>query len=316
MLNKIPERQKRDAAHTDTDATTRPGRLDFTDMKTYFLPLATGIALIMAAAVVAAAESGPFYRVEIIVFAHSSGNPDARITDTLASFTDLVDPLAVPEDAQPSGGEAEDLRAAIELLETLETLESGPLPELPAWPKPYIALDQLSGQMLEARQRLERSPHHEVLAWRAWHQPLVTGRSPMRVRIHDENVIGADWIELHPTETPALQEPSSAGTVAPAPSVHYRLDGGIGLTRRQFVNADIELHWREPVSHQPAHSLSERQRDGEYAVHRLSQRRAVRPERLEYFDSSWLGVLMLIQRLEPPGGSGPETESSEANGEN
>lgn len=195
----------------------------------------------------------------------------------------------------------------MELLDTLAEIEQRELiPELPVWPEPFLALDTLSQRMRNARDRIERSPDYDLLAWRGWHQPLSADRSPTRVRIHDDRILRGDWIELTPTGIPALEMVDEAGTDAVTPEWHYRLDGGIRLRQRQFMHLDVDLHWRVPAPSRsdavftPGPVRPEAQR---FEVHRLTQSRTVRPDRLEYFDSAWLGVLVLIEELEPLDGS-------------
>lgn len=290
-------------------------------MKTFLLQIATGIALLAAATLAGANDGNPFFRVEVIVFVHTDGRSDARITDTLESFGAVIDPLRRAR--TELGGEregydatAEELRAAMEMLETLATLEGGEiLPEMRLWPEPFIALETLSGPMSEAHDRLQRSAGHQVVTWRAWHQPLDTGRNVSRVRLHDETPVSAEWIRVGPVGLPAASEPAPTNGDALLPVVHYRLDGAIRLFQRQFLHADIELQWREPAEAGLMPSTSDVSGRDKFEVHRLAQRRAIRPGRLEYFDSDWLGVLVLIEALEPLEGSGIDDDPDSGDGE-
>lgn len=261
-----------------------------------------------------AEEVEPFYRVEVIVFQHVDGRPDAREVESPADFSHLLDPLQRAResrrtDAGDAEGRDEEISDAVELLETLAEIESGEMmPEMPTWPEPFLALEALSERMQDAWDRLERSGAHRPLTWRAWHQPLDSERSPRQVRLHDERLIDMDWLELTPAGIPALD--GHDGADALMPDFYYRLDGGIRLRQRQFMHADIELHWRERApSPSPLRMNSRSPRPDRLSVHRLEQSRTVRPGRLEYFDSSWLGVLLLIEELEPLDGSSVDEES-------
>ncbi|MFW5926747.1 MAG: CsiV family protein [Wenzhouxiangella sp.] len=274
--------------------------------------LVAAASLVMAAATLPAEEVQPFYRVEVIVFNHADGRSDARPAEELADFTDLLDPErraaeAAAEPVADDGARDDEIRAAMELLDTLAEIEQQELmPELPAWPEPFLALEYLSERMDRAWQRLETSSDHEPLAWRAWHQPLSRESTPVRVRIHDDRILGGRWLEMKPTGIPALQALADGERDALMPDWHYRLDGGIRLRQRQFMHLDVDLHWRVPghLRAVPFFLLAkDRPEKPPFQVHRLTQSRTVRPGRLEYFDSSWLGVLVLIEELEPLDGS-------------
>lgn len=269
--------------------------------------LAAGLTALLAITSVSAEQVEPHYRVEVLVFVHADGRSDARDTGKLEDFTDLLDPeRRARETSRPDeeGEDREEIRAAMELLDTLAEIEQREImPELPAWPEPFLALDVLSERMRDARNRIDRNPDYDLLAWRAWHQPLSSDRAPTRVRLHDGRVLDVDWIELTPTGVPAL---TAGERDALMPEWHYRLDGGIRLRQRQFMHLDVDLHWRVPARSQPDFVSMPgplRPEAPRFEVHRLTQSRTVRPDRLEYFDSAWLGVLVLIEELEPLDGS-------------
>lgn len=207
--------------------------------------------------------------------------------------------------AREQAREAE-LEAVLELIDTLADLEEGALmPELPVWPEPYLALEELSPKMARALARLEGSSAHKVLSWRAWHQPLASGSVGNRVRIHDDHPVAADWIALTPSGTVAPVGDESLDSHNYQPLFHYRLDGGVRLRQRQFMHLESDLHWRVRQEPSPWPSTLDLDEDttGKFRVHRLEQSRTVRPGRLEYFDSSWLGMLVLIEPIAPLDGS-------------
>ncbi|QOC21121.1 hypothetical protein IC757_08610 [Wenzhouxiangella sp. AB-CW3] len=273
----------------------------------------------------------PHYRVEIIAFTHTAGASDARLQTELEDYTSLIDPLArarrqqaaeteeerSPDDPewldrvdpeetapvvdQPEQEREADIEAVLELIDTLADLESGELmPELPTWPETYLALESPSGTMARALQRLNDSSEYQVLTWRAWHQPLSRSLPGKRVRMHDEQVVAARWGGSGPGGLPAGADAQSL-----IPGFDYRLDGSIRLRQRQFMHFDADLVWRQPHQASPWMSVSQLapEPSNAFAVHRLQQSRAVRPGRLEYFDSEWLGVLVLIEEIKPLDGS-------------
>jgi hypothetical protein len=305
-------------------------------MKAYLPRIASCMALFMLPIVFAADVDTPHYRVEVIVFTHVEGRSDARDMDTFQDFSALTDPLirarraAMPpavertdlhiagdrDDETPYDPEIDDaaseqtrqaeLEAVLQLIDTLADLEEGALmPDLPVWPEPYLALEQLSPKMEHALARLEGSPGHQVLSWRAWHQPLESGSAGERVRIHDDHPIAANWLELAPTGAIVSTENDGQDSPGLEPVFHYRLDGGVRLRQRQFMHLESELHWRARRETSPWTTAIEihDQATGDYQVHRLQQSRTVRPGRLEYFDSSWLGMLVLIEPIAPLDGS-------------
>lgn len=304
-------------------------------MNAYTFRLASLIALLLLPVALAADIDTPHYRVEVIVFSHAEGRPDARTAQSLKDFSALVDPLRrarvasapqvrdatetvpredvdaveIPEDEVRSRSDQQaEVDAVLELFDTLSGLEEGALmPELPTWPEPWLALDSLSPKMERARARLQDSSRYEVRAWRAWHQPLGGGRPGEQVRIHDEHVVAADWVEISPTGTPGRMM-TDADSSKVEPAFHYRLDGSVRLRQRQFMHIESDLHWRVPARPAPSPwpgtiTMGQTEGNAGYEVHRLAQSRTVRPGRLEYFDSAWLGMLVFIEPLEPLDGS-------------
>jgi hypothetical protein len=129
-------------------------------------------------------------------------------------------------------------------------------------------------------------------------------------------------------------EPSSATAPLPLPPVpraETRVDGTVALVQRQFLHAEIDLHWREPVQRpgllEPARpdrglepfdaspDFVTRSNDGrdaesmpralptgpepDWQVHRLTQSRVIRADQWAYFDSDRFGVLLRATELPP-----------------
>ena len=291
------------------------------------LPRLAVLTVLAVPALALADAEVPHYRVEVIVFSHLDGRPDARRSESIENFSALTDPVRraviaalppiderpvdVPEDeARVDPDRQTELDATLDLIDALARLEDGELmPVLPTWPEPYLALESLSSRMERALSRLQDSARHEVLAWRAWHQPLSRTTTAERVRVRDDHLIAADWIDLAPSGISASETGSGDQLHGLEPRFHYRLDGGIRLRQRQFMHLEVDLHWRAPQRTSPWMTTLHDDEAG-YEIHRLSQSRTVRPDRLEYFDSSWLGMLVLIEELEPLHGS--ETDEDEA----
>ncbi|MEM7053517.1 MAG: CsiV family protein [Pseudomonadota bacterium] len=264
------------------------------------------VSLLLAMACVNAQDDQPqYYRVELIVFSHAAGQPDDYRTTELGDFSERLDPLQL----------AEAERAALEAAEQFRRLSTNPqtpAESTSALPEPYLALAELSEPMQDALDRLDRSAGYEALTWRAWIQTAERRQRTRWLRLHDEQTI--QWTDDTEADT-AVIDPEE-------PAVHYRLDGQTRLRRTQFLNLALNLEWREAAG-RPAPTLQPGRRrmdTGESAsqqaqawrIHRFEQSRAVRVDRLEYFDSEWLGVVALITEVEPPPEPEPETDLSEA----
>lgn len=282
-----------------------------------------------------AAESGPvWYRVEVIVLTHEGGRPDAYPVADLKDFRDLIDPLdrAVAAATQPkdeatdeSDGEttdampeADDPRQALETIAAIAALEN-PVPGRtttqpgtvgPIWPQPYVNLPRLSPEMQEAWDRLETSGQFNPRAWRAWYQKIGRDEQSRPVRIHDRQVLRGDWLLAlgggaagdanEAITTPLTSPPDSAWRPAP----EFRLDGSVRIYQSQFMHAASDLAWRQPLEDDRRPLVREHLDPGPFRQHRLDQSRAIRPDRLEYFDSSWLGILLRVTPMPGAPGAG------------
>lgn len=264
-----------------------------------------------------AVEHPPVYRVEAIVFRHTNGRHDRARAAGPVDYTDHLDPLLVA-----AANELAEQRLA-ELARVVPPVAvSGPVGETTPFlrtedetirpiPPAYAALGDLSGPAQRAMARLIGAPAYEPVITRAWMQPAPRQGDTARVRLHDETVV--DVLEPADSEKPApidarqrfetMNSGAVAATTAPAsPALEiYRLDGTIRLRRRQFLHLDLDLTWQTPIR-----ALGERSERpvaigdvaGDWQLHRLQQSRIVEPGRLEYFDSSLFGVLVLIERFE------------------
>jgi len=265
--------------------------------------LLSALALVPLAA---PAQEDEYVRVEAVVFIHLDGRPDAWPTESLDSFAGVTDPVWLrfgqevsrARDQQAQAEMDRELLAALEAIETIASIEQGEgsLAEVLLRPEPWLALEQPSGPMAEALARLQRSTNHQVAMWLGWYQPVTGARGPA-ARLHDEEIIAVDWIDLTPTGRPRREGEPAASAERLMPAFHYRLDGRLQLRRRQFLHADISLQWRQPDSGLFDPGFAGPQRS--YALHGLSQSRSIRPGRIEYFDSSWLGLLLQVTPWAP-----------------
>lgn len=266
-----------------------------------------------------------FYRVEAIVFTHAGSETDAWPIERLADYAGTLDPAwqsfarrqKLDRKKNAGGSSQSEREAALSVVETIASLESGEkdLTEALLYPEPWRALEALSEPMKKARTRLEQSGAYRIRAWQAWHQPLDKNTRERAVRIHDDHLIDVDWVSLSPSGR-LLRDGRAVETVEElAPAFHYRLDGFIRLRQRQFMHADVTLDWRVPAVIGPM-PFPVPTRNAQLEVHRLDQSRTIRPDRFEYFDSQWIGLLLRVTpyELDPPeeepGAPDEETEST------
>lgn len=262
-----------------------------------------------------------FYRVEVIVFTHAGGETDAWPLERPADHAGTFDPAwqsfasrqQLDRTEDEGGARRSDREAALSVVETIANLESGEesFSEALLYPEPWRALEALSEPMQQARRRLEQSGAYRIHAWLAWHQPVDEESGGRAVRIHDDQLIDVDWVSLSATGR-LLRDGRPVETIEElAPAFHYRLDGFIRLRQRQFMHADVTLDWRVPAAIGPT-PFPVPTRNAELEVHRLDQSRTIRPDRFEYFDSQWTGLLL---RLTPYELDPPEEESEAPDGE-
>jgi len=274
-----------------------------------------------------AADPAPVYRVEVVVFVYPGGASDQRPSTSPVDFSAYPDTRANARAAayQPRNRSAQALteqerrrRArdqAISAVNALNALEqgirpsSGPYTGGPVYPQPWISLPALGPDMANAWRRLQDSVRHQPVAWRAWYQPIASGRITPWLRVTDDWRIGIDW--LKPEALSQAFVPTEMPVPYRLPHADYRLDGGIRLRERQFMHADIDLIWQEPVSASPSPLADPWAQPGGFIQHRITQSRSIRPGRLEYFDSSWLGVLVRVERWRSPLVEQPSTDSSD-----
>jgi len=265
----------------------------------------------------------PIYRVEVIVFAHNGGQSNQQFSRHASDFSAYPDPIANkraanwssrsnPHQATTPRQAGQQALATIDRIRALENRNDqsqhatdGPtLLDGLSYPPAFIALDGLSSRMSISWERLSDSARHTPILWRSWYQPLSEGSRGRWLRISGEQLLGIDWLQ------PEVIMPSLLPEVPPypfrLPRTRHQLDGIVRLRQRQFMHIDLELvrQVRTNESLSPLR-LNAQQPEG-FSRHVIEQSRAIRPDRIEYFDSSLLGVLILVQQadeIERSGGS-------------
>lgn len=270
--------------------------------------------LLLALPLLGQATPETVVRVEVIVFQHVDGRPDRWPARSEDALTPLPDPLesarlaawtarleprqsrldppaaddrlpAAPD--RPADGIVQSPTGAPEP-GAIAARATRPPFQGPTWPDFYVALPDHSPTMQRAARRLTDSARHRVLTSVAWLQPLDRLSATLPVRVRGTEPLWIDWTETVPTGV------TVEGPVAPpaaVPAIRYRLDGSVQVRQRQFRHVDLDLVWSEyaPIGELTPESLHD------LRVHRLNLSRPIRLDRLEYFDSPWLGVLVLVE---------------------
>jgi hypothetical protein len=260
----------------------------------------------------AQAEEAAAYRVDVIVFLHLAGESDQRYTPEISDFGEYLDPETNaraaawirPDDPVEISSEEQARLDALATLDQLRALEntdrsaSGRFRGGPAFPTPWLGLGSMAMDMASAWQRLEASPRHEPLVWRSWYQSLDQGGAGRWMRLRGGRLLDLDWLEQETADPRYLEDHAPGPYPFLLPRSRHQLDGVLRLRQRQFMHADLDLVWQDPVEAEPSPLDGDWFWSRGYEVHPLQQSRSIRPGRIEYFDSSWLGVLIRIQERE------------------
>lgn len=173
-----------------------------------------------------------------------------------------------------------------------------------------VAVQEMSDVMREAWRRLRLSAPFRPEQYLAWEQ---SADDPFpSLRIHDQDVVLIDdpCAELRETDAVDAEEEAEVEPELPDPTLFYRLDGTVMLRRLRFLHLDLDLELREAVFDEqvltPAPFLSVESETSElepplptsFLIHQLKQSRQVKSQRMEYFDSPVLGVLVWITPFE------------------
>lgn len=253
-----------------------------------------------------AAWAEDLVRVEVLVFKHSNGQSDRWPVDRLEDFSALIDPqerarlaawsapTGVPPDQDEDSEEAPQLIAAPAPSELLALGREGRGPE---WPLRFVHDEQLSPDMQRALDRLRASANHEVLSVTSWLQPLDRRRTSPAVRVRDDQPVDVGWMPA----SPPLAFGSVLTVPEQAPPSIFRLDGSVRIRQRQFRHAELNLVWSESRAQAAPGAFIG---TSDFEIHRLRQSRPIQLGLIEYFDSPWLGALILVEAWRAPQADG------------
>jgi len=262
----------------------------------------------------ARAQESKRYRIEALVLRHLDSTAPAQPQADLTDYSDSLD----FEERKRS--RAETLAHSgdpffPEVNDALLLPPVGPFPGDEPWAE-VTSLEDRSERMSSVWRNLRLSESFRPEVFLAWEQP---SEEPFpALHIHNDQVIrisdpDAGMRVLRPDENTRAAGPRSpqflfrydfkSGMVdlfpIPKPQYAYQLEGTIRLRRSRFLHIDLDLAFREATEaalrELPGPPLLTRYQG--YLVHTLKQSRQVRTERMEYFDSPWLGVLLWISEI-------------------
>jgi len=242
------------------------------------------------------AESGA-YRVEVIVFRNLAVISEAAEIEELRSFSHFpnLEETKTPADLSEEPG-----------TESPEVLPDDlPEPARSDLPDDLRVVTQKGAEMADAWRRLRSSKNYRPLTYSAWEQNRTDYYPAMR--IHDQNIIDS---QLRPLTNIVVADLAAEDPLAAYRSVFYQLDGGVQLRRSRFLHLFLDLEYRE-VKPQSVRTPGltdgaitqvkpavEPENSIDYNVFALKQNRQIRTRRIQYFDTPYFGVLVLVSAIE------------------
>ncbi|MEM6573381.1 MAG: CsiV family protein [Pseudomonadota bacterium] len=217
------------------------------------------------------------------------------LTDEGAETLPANDPLD-PQGQEPISDEAGSGGIGLELLPPpapAALARSAPL--LPVTDL-FVAVPAESLIMVREWRALAAEPGLSPLTLRGWHQPAATFGDPQPVRL-----FGGALLDR--------QELDSAGMLlgAQAREPVFGVDGTVALERGRFLHLriDLALHRKDRRGAPHYDDIKTLQQPGNYTTHRITQRRQVTLDAVNYFDHQFFGVVALVKQW-PPEGAEPQ----------
>ena len=274
------------------------------------------ITLVCSAHLMAREESR--YRVEVLVLRHLDIMTEPETTAELAPLPEHLDLVrrtarnmarnttSPQEEGETETGLGDNPLAIAPADETLLP-PIGPFPDEIPWAE-IDHIESRSEHMAGIWRNLRLSSSYRPEAFLAWEQP---GEAPFPLlRIHNEEVASIidPYLELRPILQSGrymFQYRMDSGELAlapaPEPGFRYTVDGTARLRRSRFLHVDLDLAYSLPApGAQLGYTGPPLMSDYVgFQVYPLRQSRQIRAERLEYFDSPALGVLVWVVEIEP-----------------
>lgn len=161
----------------------------------------------------------------------------------------------------------------------------------------FVAMPEASLIMVREWRALDAEPGLTPLIQRGWHQPAATFGDPQPVR-----VFGGPLLDR--------QQQDSAGMLlgARASEPVFAVDGTVALERGRFLHLriDLALHRKDRRGAPHYDDMQTLQQPGNHTTHRITQRRQVTLDAVNYFDHRFFGVVALVKQWPPDGGEAQE----------
>ncbi|MFK7956682.1 MAG: CsiV family protein [Lysobacterales bacterium] len=211
------------------------------------------------------------YYVEILVFQRENaqeslyrfpGEPDSQASLDLWPVN--VSPFGRPRPNQPTNGVP--LRPVTDL---------------------FVAMADDVLVMTREWQALSAEPALTPLAHRGWHQPAATFGDPQPVRVNSAVVV--DTI-LKDTPTVFIGNQISEQV--------FSVDGTVALERGRFLHLrlDVAMHLKGRRGAPHYGDIATLEQPGSYTTHRITERRQVSLDAVNYFDHRFFGVVALVKQ--------------------
>jgi hypothetical protein len=278
------------------------------------------IPLLLLVSSAALAESGT-YRVEIIVFRNLNAMAEPANVVELRGFSQFPDLEENRIDAADKPQRAE-LTA-----KTMET-QSGSAGSIYSQlrsdlPDDLHVITEKAFRMDDAWRRLRSSKGYRPLHYASWEQNRTDYYPPMR--IHDQTGIDS---QLRPPTNIMVADLAAEAPLTAYRDIFYQLDGSVQLRRSRFLHLFLDLEYRvDTVSNQSGPGFftgidqenvkkelstesgtgffvgnntqteSETDENTFHRVFRLKQNRQIRTDRMQYFDTPYFGVLVLVSAI-------------------
>ncbi len=271
------------------------------------------LPLLLLLSSAALAESG-VYRVEVIVFRNLDAMAEPASVVELRNFSqfpDLEEPTIELENT-PLGA---DLRS--------NAVEGIPGPLRIDLPDDLHVIKKKAFRTDDAWRRLRSSKGYRPLLYASWEQNRTDYYPPMR--IHDQTIIDT---QLRSPTNIMVADLAAEDPLAAYRSIFYQLDGSVQLRRSRFLHLFLDLEYREDTSSiEPGSGFftgSDQENQEEklpaesatnffsrnniqpesgtvdntyHRVFRLKQNRQIRTDRMQYFDTPYFGVLVLVTAI-------------------
>lgn len=221
------------------------------------------VLMMLLASASVGADAGS-YRVEVIVFRNLDVLVDSQFSEELRSFSQFP------------------------------ALEESDLPD------DLIPLDKKSDYMDAVWRRLRSSKGYRPLLFSSWEQNRTDYYPPMR--IHDDMLLDEG---LNPPTQYMIADLVSEDPLADYVSSYYRLDGTVQLKRSRFLHLFVDLEYRNEnpgLINEVTYTDTEERMfppttPTGHKLHALQQNRQIRTGRVQYFDTPYFGVLVLVTAL-------------------